>query len=78
MWLICVLCRTAGVLVGMVLMHCLHVRCCAGTLRMDQSEPAEAPYLFLELAPKGMKKILSRRTVTLRVRIEDYRNHSRK
>ncbi len=43
-----------------------------GNLRMDQSDPNEAPYFFLELDPDGMKKIYGRKTVALHVRIENF------
>lgn len=49
-----------------------------GTLREDRSDPNEAPYLFLELEPGGMEKIHRYKTVTLRVRIENYIPSSRK
>lgn len=51
---------------------------CIGALRIDQSDPDEAPYLFLELDPDGMQKIHRYKTVTLRVRIENYLPPSRK
>lgn len=53
-------------------------RNCIGVLRMDQSDPNEVPYLFLELEPDGMQKIHRYKTVTLRVRIENYIPSSRK
>lgn len=67
-------------IVGYVLGWCvgygLSVLCrrknCAGTLREDRSDPDEAPYLFLELDPDGMKKIRTRRTVSFKVRLENY------
>ena len=43
-----------------------------GNLRLDQSDPNEAPYFFLELDPDGMKKIYGRKTVALHVRIENF------
>ena len=43
-----------------------------GTLREDNSDPTEAPYLFLEMEPGGMEKINKYKTVLLRVKIEDY------
>lgn len=49
-----------------------------GSLRMDQSDPSEPPYLFLELDPDGMQKIHKYKTVSLRVRIENYLPATRK
>lgn len=45
---------------------------CVGTLREDQSDPTEAPYLFLELEPGGMEKIHKNKHVVLKVKIENY------
>ncbi len=45
---------------------------CVGTLRMDHSDPEEAPYLFLELEPGGMDSIHRNKTVNFRVNIQDY------
>ena len=65
-----------GLLVGFVCGYGISVRLraktFAGTLRMDRSDPTEAPYLFLELDPDGMKKINRFRTVMLRVKLENY------
>lgn len=45
---------------------------CIGALRLDRSDPAEAPYLFLELDSDGVEKLHRSRVVSLRVRIENY------
>lgn len=71
-----------GVLIGAVsgcgLSVALRTKTVAGTLREDRSDPNEVPYLFLELEPGGMEKIHRYKTVTLRVRIENYIPSSRK
>lgn len=65
-----------GLLIGFVCGYgiSVHLRAktFAGTLRMDQSDPTEAPYLFLELDPDGMRKINRFKTVVLRVKLENY------
>ncbi len=42
-----------------------------GNLRMDQSDPNEAPYLFLELET-DMQQICSKKDVVLRVKFKNY------
>lgn len=69
-WLIAGL--LAGFGAGYFLSVQLRARTFAGTLREDHSDPTEAPYLFLELEPGGMEKIHQYKTVTFKVKIEDY------
>lgn len=45
---------------------------CVGTLRVDRSDPDEAPYLFLELEQDGMDKIHKNKTVTFNVDLNSY------
>lgn len=45
-----------------------------GTLRIDQSDPDEAPYLFLELSEDPMK-LMSSTYVTLKVNAKNYISH---
>ena len=70
--MICVMCGVIGVLFGFIFAVLLQKRKKIGALRMDQSDPNEAPYLFLELDPDGMRKINRFKTVALRVRLEKY------
>lgn len=44
----------------------------AGVLRMDHSDPEDAPYLFLELESNGMDVIHRNKTVLLDVNLENY------
>jgi MFS superfamily sulfate permease-like transporter len=46
-----------------------------GILRIDNSEPTEEPYLFLELSSDGFEKINTSHTVTLKVKKENYLSH---
>lgn len=45
-----------------------------GTLRVDRSDPDEAPYLFLELA-KDVRTVSGKRYVIFKVRNENYISH---
>lgn len=62
----------AGTLVGYLTARVLQGRHRVGTLRVDRSDSAESPYLFLELDADGMRRIQAHRTVTLDVRTENY------
>lgn len=44
----------------------------AGTLRVDRSEPDEAPYLFLEVEHNGMEKIHKKKMVIFKVDLSSY------
>ena len=68
----CVVCGVIGVLFGFIFAVLLQKRKKIGALRMDRSDPNEAPYLFLELDPDGMRKINRFKTVVLRVKLENY------
>lgn len=70
--MILVLLWVIGVFIGFIFSSLLRKRKQIGTLRMDRSDPNEAPYLFLELDPDGMKKINRFKNVVLRVRLENY------
>ena len=70
--MIYVMCGVIGVLFGFIFAVLLQKRKKIGTLRMDRSDPTEAPYLFLELDPDGMRKINRFKTVVLRVKLENY------
>ena len=67
-----VMCGVIGTLFGFMIAVLLQKRKKIGALRMDQSDPTEAPYLFLELDPDGMRKINRFKTVVLRVKLENY------
>lgn len=45
-----------------------------GTLRVDQSDPDDNPYLFLELS-EDPKKLPNQKYITLKVNIENYISH---
>ena len=43
-----------------------------GTLRVDRSDPDDAPYLFLELEQDGMTKIHQNKTALFKVDLNSY------
>lgn len=47
-----------------------------GTLRIDQSDPTEAPYLFLEL-DKPVESVMNKKIVTFRVNKKNYISESK-
>lgn len=60
-----------GLLIGLFLGNILSEEKPIGTLRMDQSDPDEKPYLFLELS-KETDFLKDKKRVTLDVNIENY------
>ena len=67
-----IVCAVIGVLCGFIFAMLFHRSKEIGTLRLDRSIPDEPPYLFLELDPDGMSRISRHKTVTLRVRTDNY------
>lgn len=78
MWRICVLLVFVGVISGIVLRGCMDANSYVGTLRVDHSDMDEPPYLFLEMTQDSMSRIANQKTVTLRVRFENYLQQTRK
>lgn len=60
-----------GVVVGLFVSKVQIGRRIIGNLRIDQSDPTEDPYLFLELF-KGIHTFADKKTVHLNVRAENY------
>lgn len=60
-----------GIVIGAVVTAYVFCRNFVGTLRVDQSDPTDAPYLFLEIE-KGMGDISRKKYVLLRVNTESY------
>lgn len=47
-----------------------------GTLRVDESDPDDGPYLFLELEKSCPPEVIKRKKyVTLKVNVENYISH---
>lgn len=64
----------AGIFFGIVI-SIIWVRAYrVGTLRIDQSDPQDGPFMFLEL-DKGMGNIASKKNVILKVSLENYISH---
>lgn len=63
-----------GMLIGSVVTAYAFSKKFIGTLRVDQSDPTDAPYLFLEIE-KGVGDISRKKYVLLRVNTESYIPH---
>ena len=61
-----------GVIMGCLLCSVISKGESIGNLRVDNSDPDDGPYLFLEMYPEGMNRIHKKRFVTLKVVISDY------
>lgn len=72
MWAWFVVVGLLGVIVGFVLgVIAIHKRLKIGTLRVDQSDPFDGPYLFLELS-EPVSHVMTRKFVCMDVNVEDY------
>lgn len=60
-----------GVLAGYIAAHILMRVFSAGTLRVDRSDPEEAPYLFLELS-KEIRDVVSKGYVVLKINLQNF------
>lgn len=63
-----------GVLVGTVIYGLAMRHAHVGTLRIDQSDPSEQPYLFLELH-KPIHTFAFKSEVRMKVKREDFISH---
>ena len=63
-----------GVLIGTILYAIAIKTASVGTLRIDQSDPEDLPYLFLELK-KNLNNIASNKYVIMEVKRENYISH---
>lgn len=64
----------AGIFFGVAVVVLIYRAYFVGTLRIDRSDPTEAPYMFLEL-DKGVGDISRKKNVILRVKNENYISH---
>lgn len=60
-----------GILIGFLWAGLVFRMFLVGTLRIDRSDPTEAPYMFLELS-KPTSAVTSKSYVILKVRDENY------
>ena len=70
-----ILCMIIGIIIGIVFGRQVFRRDVVGSLRVDQSDPDNRPYLFLELSHKGADAIYKKRYVVLKVNIKNYISH---
>jgi hypothetical protein len=64
----------AGVLVGTIIYAIAIKTASVGTLRIDQSDPEDSPYLFLELE-KNLSVIAPKKYVIMKVELKNYISH---
>ena len=64
----------AGVLIGTIIYAIAVKTASVGTLRIDQSDPEDSPYLFLELK-KNVHTISSKKYVIMEVALKNYISH---
>ena len=60
-----------GVIIGVFISTVIYTLRTDGTVRVDQSDPTEEPYLFLEL-DKPVNEIISKHHVTFKVIVKNY------
>ena len=63
-----------GILIGVLLGVVLSRRRPLGNLRVDRSDPASEPLLFLEL-DTDVRTIMRKKSVVFKVRVEDFLPH---
>ena len=63
-----------GVLIGTIIYAIAVKTASVGTLRIDQSDPEDSPYLFLEL-DKNLSTIVSKQYVIMKVNLKNYISH---
>ena len=68
--LVGLICLIAGILIGKALFQPKTF----GNLRVDRSDPTDAPYLFLELTT-DVTNVIHQKYVTFKVRAEDFLPH---
>lgn len=61
-----------GLILGFIFgVYAVYHRLKVGNLRVDQSDPFDEPYLFLELS-KPVNYVMGRKVVVMDVKVEDY------
>ena len=61
----------SGLLLGLLIFGVAIRKSAVGTLRIDQSDPEDGPYPFLE-GTKPLHYIMSRKFIILKVKVENY------
>ena len=60
-----------GVLFGALVSMLIHRKSVSGVIRVDQSDPYDGPYLFLELT-ENLGQVVNKKYVTLQIDVSDY------
>lgn len=71
----CMIWIIAGLAVGLIFGYLVgkhYKKVPVGTLRVDRSDPTEAPYLFLEIEHGGVERIEREKEVLFRVDLNSY------
>lgn len=63
-----------GIVIGLAISITGFFFCSIGALRIDKSDPADKPYMFLEIK-RGVGDISRRKFVVLRVKRKDFIPH---
>lgn len=63
-----------GLLIGIAITVVIIRKHVVGTLRVDQSDPGDQPYLFLEMG-KDLNAIYRKKYVLMKVKIQNYLSH---
>ena len=63
-----------GVVLGSIISAAINKMRSIGALRIDQSDPADKPYMFLEIK-RGVEDISRRKLVVLKVKRENFIPH---
>ena len=63
-----------SVIIGIVIGRLTHRERPLGNLRVDQSDPTDKPYLFLEL-DTDVRTIMHKKHATFRVKVENFIPH---
>jgi hypothetical protein len=63
-----------GFFLGVLLSKIVRKPKSIGVIRVDHSDPSEAPYLFLELNT-GVESVINQKYVTFEVNVQNYISH---
>lgn len=66
-----------GFIVGVIITSIIFHRLVIGNFRIDNSDPSEQPYVFLEMDAKsgGLRRVMNLKYVVMRVVVKDYISH---
>lgn len=65
-----------GIVVGVVVTKIVTRPKPIGFLRIDESDPDDGPYLFLELSPDSAPQMLKKKKyVTMKIKVENFLSH---